>query len=170
MCVLNRGHSPHSDVELGLELPKRIASAVKGFDVNVILEGRGEGWDIETEDTVPHLTDRAGWERAVSITSGAGEVLVEDISASEEASEMNVVHDGAIDVPDTLDIEFLVVGGLDGIGISVGAVVELDKVLLAGNLIDYDRSVRLGGSRLVHLRDLRGNSGGGKGGDGELHY
>ena len=83
---------------------------------------------------------------------------------------MNVVHDGAIDVPDTLDIEFLVVGGLDGIGISVGAIVELDKVLLAGNLIDCDRSIRLGGSRLVHLRDLRGNSGGGKGGDGELHY
>ena len=128
MCVLNQGHSRHSDEELGLEFPKRIASTVKGFDVNVILEGRGEGWDIETEDTVPHLTDSAGWERAVSITSGAGEVLVEDISASEVAFEMNVVHDGAIDVPDTLDIEFLVVGGLDGIGVSVGAIVERSAV------------------------------------------
>ena len=106
--------------------------------MDVILEWGSEAWDIEGEHTCPLLADGASRQGAVSITSGAFEVLLEDLDTLELACELNMVEGGCVDVPDSRNVELLSVSGLNGIGVSVGAGGHQNEVSLAADLGDSD--------------------------------
>ena len=129
---------PCSDAELRLKIEEFGVVGLVSFNVDVILEWGSEAWDIEGEHTGPLLANGASGKRAVSITSGAFEVLLVYLDTLEFAGELDFVEGGSIDVPDTWNVELLGVSGLDGIGISVGAGGHKDEVSLAANLGDSD--------------------------------
>ena len=139
--------------------------------MHIVLEGRSEGRDWETEGTVPDLTNSAGGHGAVGIASGAREVLVKDIGTGEEAVEVNMIQsETRIIVPDTLNCEILGTVGADRVWVSIGAVIELDPVLLARDLVNSNGTVGIrGGGNLDHLWDLGSDSSGSKGSNREFH-
>ena len=106
--------------------------------MDVILEWRSKAWDIEAEHTVPHFADSASRFRAVRITSGARESLLEYFDTLEIAVKIDVSHDASIGVPDASNVEILCVGGYNGIRISVGTGWQQSHVLLTCDLIDCD--------------------------------
>ena len=135
--------------------------------MDVILEWRSEAWDIEGEHTGPLFADSASRKRAVSITSGAFEVLLEYFDTLELAGEFDVVQGACVDVPDARNVELLGVSGLNGIGISVGTGWHQNEVSLTADLGDCDAvawdnisdllmvMVALGAEGLDSVGDLR---------------
>ena len=109
--------------------------------MDVVLEWRSKAWDIEAEHTVPLFADSASRFRAVRITSGARESLLEYFDTLEIAVKIDVSHDASIGVPDSSNVEILCVGGYNGIGISVGTGWQQNHVSLTCDLIDYDAAV-----------------------------
>ena len=106
--------------------------------MDVILEWGSEAWDIEGEHTGPLLADGTSGQGAVSITSGAFEVLLEYLDTLELAGEFDVVQGACVDVPDAGNVELLGVSGLNGIGISVGTGWHQNEVSLTADLGDCD--------------------------------
>ena len=160
-----------SDGELALELPQGGAIGGLGKNVDVVLEGRGNGGDIEAELTVPHLSNGANGLGALAVVgvgciSSARVSLIEDLGASHVADELDVVERAAIDVPDALDEELLDVGGLDGIGARVGAVGEGRHVLLSRDLGDNQA---VAGRGIDHPWLVSDSDGGESGGEESLH-
>ena len=134
--------------------------------MDVILEWRSEAWDIEGEHTGPLFADSASRKRAVSITSGAFEVLLEYFDTLELAGEFDVVQGACVDVPDAGNVELLGVSGLNGIGISVGTGWHQNEVSLTAdlgncdavawdNISDLLMVVALGAEGLDSVGDLR---------------
>ena len=148
------------DLEVGLEGPDGGVVSTSALDGHVVGEGRSDGGHIEAEGGGPVLLLVAEGREAVGAISGAGEGLVVDGGAHEDAGEVDVIHVSAGLMPDTLNDEVLGVVGLNGIGVGVGEVVVHLEDVGTGGLVDHDGVSVDGGSRLdVLLVGELGHSG-----------
>ena len=75
--------------EFGLHLEEGVATGIFSGDVNIVLEGRGTGGDIEAEVGGPLLTDLTGRLDAVAVVVAfgvsAGPLLIKDLSTGKVA-------------------------------------------------------------------------------------
>ena len=125
------------DVEFRLELPESGFVGSLADDVDVI----GGAWDayrgdVEVERAMPGLTDGAGRCGAVGVTRAARESLVEDLNASDVAGEVDSAQNGAIDVPDAVNVEVLSVVKDHRVGVS--NALSHHEALHARDLVDGD--------------------------------
>ena len=113
------------DLEFGVENKVFFTGFADSLDINNVGPARWDNtWDWESHSGGPHLGDSASWGGALLLASGIA-VLVVPVNgyvggARFMADEVEVVKIGAINVPETVDDEFLSVVDLDGIGIGIG--------------------------------------------------
>jgi len=163
------------DLEDALNLEERGAVLSDKLDMDVVVEGRGDAWDIKAEVGSPVLSDGTSGQGAVTVVVGStlsrsnavvGHVIGD--GTHKEAGEVNCSERGLRDdVPDTTNVE-LEGRLLDDLkGISVGLVGEDEEFVLARDLVDDDIVfiVRGGGLDVVHF-GAGSKLGGGEGSDG----
>ena len=153
------------DLEFGVENKVFFTGFADSLDINNVGPARWDNtWDWESHSGGPHLGDSASWGGALLLASGIA-VLVVPVNryvggASFVADEVEIVKIGGIDVPDTVNDEFLGVVDLNGIRVGIGhGGSKHGEILNARSLGDYDGVVGGDFVDLVHLHIGEGDGG-----------